>query len=94
MIKNRILSAVLLFSFLSFLPAQAINLQDISTPKEHFFRFGTTDTPEKKIERSPEIDLSTPEVNIKPITIKETKSDSLTYADLSIKSMAMEISNQ
>ena len=92
MIKNRILSAVLLFSFLSFLPAQAINLQDISTPKEHFFRFGTTDTPEKKIERSPEIDLSTPEVNIKPITIKETKSDSLTYADLSIKSMAMEIS--
>lgn len=92
MIKNRILSAVILFAFLSFLPAQAINLQDVSSPKEHFYRFGTTDTPEKKIERSAEIDLSTPEFNIKPITIKETKPETLTYADLSIKSMAMEIS--
>ena len=92
MIKNRILSAVLAFAFLSFIPAQAISLQDLSSPKDHFYRFGTTDTPEKKIERSAEIDLSTPEINIKPIAIKETKHETLTYADLSIKSMAMEIS--
>lgn len=92
MIKNKIISAVLLLAFLSFIPAQAIDLNSISSPKEHFYRFGTSDTPEKKVDRSAEIDLSTPEMNIKPVTIKETKPESLTYADLSIKSMAMEIS--
>ena len=92
MIRNRIISAVLLFTVLSFLPVQAITVNDITTPKEHFYRFGTTDTPEKKIEKSAEIDLSMPEQNIKPVVIKETKSETLTYADLSIKSMAMEIS--
>lgn len=92
MIKNRIISAVLMLAFVSFIPAQALELKDISTPKENFYRFGTTDTPEKKIDRSTEINLSTQADEIKPITIKETKPESLTYADLSIKSMAMEVS--
>lgn len=92
MINNKIISTVLLFAFLSFIPVQAIDLNSVSSPKEHFHRFGTSDTPEQKIDRSAEIDLSTPDMNIKPVTIKEAKPDVRTYADLSIKSMAMEIS--
>jgi hypothetical protein len=70
----------------------AIDLNDITSPKEHFYRFGTTDIPEVKYEAGDKIDLSTPDIDIKPVTIKETKPETLTYADLSIKSMAMEIS--
>ena len=92
MIKNKVILLVLIFALFSFIPVQAINLNELSSPKEHFYRFGTADTPEKKIDRSAEIDLSTPEMNIKPVVIKETKPETLTYADLSIKSMAMEIS--
>ncbi len=92
MIKNKVILLVLIFVLFGFIPVQAINLNELSSPKEHFYRFGTADTPEKKIDRSAEIDLSTPEMNIKPVVIKETKPETLTYADLSIKSMAMEIS--
>jgi len=92
MIKNKVILLVLIFVLFGFIPVQAINLNELSSPKEHFHRFGTADTPEKKIDRSAEIDLSTPEMNIKPVVIKETKPETLTYADLSIKSMAMEIS--
>lgn len=93
MIKNKLFYTFLLIIFLSSIPAPAaLKLQDLSSPKEHFYRFGTTDVPEKQIDKSSEIDLSAPELNIKPIVIKETKPENVTYADLSIKSMAMDIS--
>ena len=93
MVKNKFISAILFFLLcLNNACVMAVSLQDIDSPKEHFYRFGTADTPEKKTDRSTEIDLSAPELDIKPITTKETKPETLTYADLSIKSMAMEIS--
>ncbi len=92
MIKNKIFSAILSLIFICSIPAQAISLKDITSPKDLFYRFGTSDTPETKYEQSDKIDLSTPDYNIKPITVQERKQESLTYADLSIKSMAMEIS--
>ena len=93
MIKNKIISAFLLFSFISMPVSAGIELIDIKAPKDCFYRFGTTDSPEQKIESGTDIDLTVPDYDvIKPVTIHETKSEGLTYADLSIKSMAMEIS--
>ena len=91
MIKNRIISVLFVITFMA-LQGSAIELKDINSPKDIFYRFGTADSPEQKIDSSAQIDLSTPEINTKPLTIKETKSEGITYADLSIKSMAMEIS--
>ena len=92
MLKNKIISIILLLLFSNLLSVQAIELKDLVSPKEPFYRFGTTDIPESLYDASEKIDLSTPNLDIKPITIKENKPESLTYADLSIKSMAMEIS--
>ena len=91
MIKNKVISVLMLF-LLSTLTVSALELKDITTPKDHFYRFGTSEIPETKYDPSEKIDLSAPVVDIKPATIKETKPESLTYADLSIKSMAHEIS--
>ena len=91
MLKNKIITSVMLTALIT-MPVQAIELKDITTPKDHFYRFGTTDVPETKFESGDKIDLSTPELDIKPVTINASKPETLTYADLSIKSMAMEIS--
>ena len=92
MLKSRVVSIILMMFLFSNSAFSAIDLNDIKSPKEHFYRFGTTDIPEVKYEAGDKIDLSTPDIDIKPVTIKETKPETLTYADLSIKSMAMEIS--
>ncbi len=94
MIKNKLASLLLIFSLFIALPtAFTEELNDVKTPKNIFYRFGTTDKPETKIDTSAQIDLSGNDVSsIKPITINEMKSENITYADLSIKSIAMEIS--
>ena len=91
MIKNKVISAILLL-LLGTLSAQAIDIKDISSPQAPFYRFGTSDIPETKYDSSEKIDLSTPVLDIKPVTIKETKPEALTYADLSIKSIARDVS--
>ena len=90
--KSRIISAITVLLLTCFLSAQAIELKNLTYPKDNFHRFGTSDIPETKYDSSDKIDLSAPDFDIKPITIKETKPETLTYADLSIKSIAMEIS--
>ena len=91
--KNKILSLIIFCSFIFVPCVQAITLNDLSAPKDAFYRFGTTDTPEKRFDKSEQLDLSTPEIDVKPVAIKEIKPESsLTYADLSIKSMAMDVS--
>lgn len=83
---RRILFAIFLSIFL--LPACAeVNLDDVTSPKEIFYRFGTTDAPENKVDITGKID-------VKPQVVKEDKfySEGLTYADLSIKKMAAETS--
>ncbi len=90
--KNKILSLIILLTMMFAPFVQAITINDLKYPKDSFYRFGTTDTPEKKADKSEQLDLSVPELEIKPVVIKETKPESLTYADLSIKSMAMDVS--
>ena len=87
MIKNRLTVICLLFT-LMLSPALAnVTLDDVNTPKDLFFRLGTTDIPENKI------DITVKE-EVKPQFAKEDKyySEGLTYADLSIKKMALEVS--
>ena len=85
---KKIKNLLLILSLLMVLPVHsAINLDDITSPLEPFYRFGTTDTPENQIDVTSKIDIS-------PTHNKEEKMDSegLTYADLSIKKMSLEIS--
>ena len=90
--KNRCISLSLILSLIISIPAQALELKDLTSPKDCLYRFGTADIPETKYVPGKEVDVSTPAYDIKPVTIESTHQDSLTYADLSIKNMAMEIS--
>ncbi len=65
----------------------AITLDDIKAPKDIFYRMGTTDTPETRFD----YDI---EPVIKPSIQKDEKKEpqNLTYADLSIKKMSLEMS--
>ena len=92
MIRNKVISIILLLLFLFTEISYAENLSDLKTPKNIFYRFGISDKPEKIFETTSKIDTSSKEIDIKPVTIKEEKSEAVTYADLSIKSMAMEVS--
>lgn len=86
MVKNKLFAIFLLLSLT--LPACAeVKLDDVTSPKDSFFRLGTTDVPENQI------DINIKE-ELKPSVAKEDKfyNESLTYADLSIKKMALEIS--
>ena len=94
MIKNK-LSLLLITILLITQPVSiaSLTLDDIKAPKRMFYRLGTTDTPEFRQNSEVDIDLSKPDSNIKPITtVKEAKNENPTYADLSIKAMAMEVS--
>lgn len=87
MLKNKIISLLLLSALCT--PTYAgITLDDVSTVKDPFFRLGTTDTPENKID-------VTGKIEVKPSVAKEEKfytSEGLTYADLSTKKMSLEVS--
>lgn len=65
-------------------------LDDLCIPKDSFYRFGTTETPEIKVDMNIQPDIipvikKEPEVNEK---------QQITYADLSIKNMSIEISKE
>ncbi len=65
----------------------AITLDDVKSPKDIFYRMGTTDIPETRFD----YDI---EPVIKPSIQKDEKKEpqNLTYADLSIKKMSLEMS--
>lgn len=65
-----------------------LELSDVTSPKDILYRLGTTDTPEIKYDF--EIQPTIKPAVQKEITIKDDQN--LTYADLSIKKMALEIS--
>ncbi len=85
MAKNK-LALFLLLVLLSQPAFAKIQLDDVTTVKEPFFRLGTTDIPENKIDVNGKIE-------VKPTVSKEEKFNTgLTYADLSIKKMSTEVS--
>ena len=67
-----------------------IQFEDLNSPKDSFYRLGTTDSPEIKYDF--DIQPTVQPVVLKEITVKD--SQDLTYADLSIKKMALEISKE
>ena len=85
------LLALILTSMILQLNAFALmNLEDVNTFKEPFYRFGTTDTPELQYDFNIQ-------PTIKPVVKKDVAVEDyrdLTYADLSIKKMALEISKE
>lgn len=82
-------SMLIFISLLLLTPSSyaGLKLEDLNEPMPSFYRMGTTDSPETKFD----FDLQ-PEV--KPVVQKEpdVESPNITYADLSIKKMAMEVS--
>ena len=92
MLKNRI-SILLLTMFLLVSASCAATYNELSAPMDIMHRMGTSDTPEKRMDDSAQIDLRTDDIEIKPtVSIKTDSAIGKTYADLSIKSMSMEIS--
>ena len=86
--KNKIIILILfLYLCLPLYTYAEVKIDDVTTPKDIFYRLGTSDTPENKVDITGKIDVS-------PVIVKEDKfySEGLTYADLSIKKMAMEVS--
>ena len=85
---KRLIPAMILCIIFQSMAFASLELDDLNTYKENFYRLGTTDKPELKynFEVQPEIK---PVVQ-KEVTIKDTQN--LTYADLSIKKMSLEIS--
>ena len=87
MIKKIFLTLCLLVSFNNCTLGEIL-LEDINTPMEPTYRFGTTDIPEEKNDFK--INVSLNPVIQKDKLEKETKN--VTYADLSIKKMSLDIS--
>ncbi len=87
MIKNKLALSLVTFSFILLPTFAEVKLDDVTSPKDIFYRLGTTDSPENKID-------VTGKVEVKPQFVKEeiSSNEALTYADLSIKKMALEVS--
>lgn len=85
---RKLLSSILVI-FLTYSNAfAALELNDLTSPEGTFYRLGTTDNPEKKVNFEVE-------ATIKPAIQKEAAVNTpqnITYADLSIKKMALEVS--
>ncbi len=94
MMKNKVVALLMLCTFLSINICRAeVQLDELKSPMGIMYRFGTVDTPEMQLDTSNQIDLSTPEPDIIPsVSVKEDRREGITYADLSIKSMSMDIS--
>lgn len=85
---KKLISTVLIFLLVQSTVMAALQLDDLNSPAESFYRLGTTDMPEIKADF--EIEPIVKPVIQKEITVKDNQN--ITYADLSIKKMALEIS--
>ena len=85
---KKFLSLVLVLASFHTSCLAALQLEDLKDAKSTFYRLGTTDTPEIKVDF--DVKPTIQPVVKKEITVED--SQNLTYADLSIKKMALEIS--
>ncbi len=85
---KRILSALLITLLMQSTVYADLRLEDLNTPQDAFYRLGTTDQPEIKADF--DVHPTVKPIVQKEVTIKDNPN--LTYADLSIKKMALEIS--
>ena len=91
MIK-KLLSIILMLSVLNLPCCAAAKLESLKTPKQKFYRLGTTDTPEKEFDAAVEHDIKQTIVDNKQAKVTVKDNQNITYADLSIKKMELEIS--
>lgn len=85
---KKIVSALLISILMQSNVFAALQLDDLTAPQDIFYRLGTTDHPEIKADF--EIQPVVKPIVQKEITVKDNQN--ITYADLSIKKMALEIS--
>ena len=85
--KKLCIMMITLMSFQLFAFAN-IDIEDLKEPQDILYRLGTTDTPEIKVDF--EIQPTVQPIVQKEVTVKD--SQNITYADLSIKKMSMELS--
>ena len=88
MLRNKVIAIFLLMSLFIIPVSAEVKLDYVTSPKDLFYRLGTTDSPENKID-------ITGKVEVKPALVKDDiaySGEALTYADLSIKKMALEVS--
>lgn len=85
---KKIVSTILIALFMQSNVFASLQLDDLNSPMDCFYRLGTTNTPEIKSD----FDI---QPTVKPVIKKETTikdNPNITYADLSIKKMALETS--
>lgn len=87
---KKLLSIVLILMMAQMNVFAGMELEDLKEPQPAFYRLGPTDSPERRIDF--EIQPTIAPVVKPEATVKTTQN--LTYADLSIKKMAMEISKE
>ena len=87
---KKILATLLLLTITT--PAFALQYEDILAPKQHAYRLGISDNPEKMYIEA-EVQQAKKEYVDKDTSIQHT-SDELTFADLSLKRMSSEISSE
>ena len=80
------------FALLINLPAFALNYEDILAPKQHAYRLGISESPEKMYIEA-DIKPVKKEFVQKDTSIQHTSND-LTFADLSLKRMSSEIATE
>lgn len=85
---KKLLSIVLITLLMQSSVFAALELDDLNSPMDSFYRLGTTDSPETKADF--EIQPTVKPVIQKETTVKDNQN--ITYADLSIKKMALETS--
>lgn len=85
---KKLVSTLLVSILMQPITFASLQLDDLTAPQESFYRLGTTDSPEIKSDFIVE-PIVKPVVQ-KEITVKDNQN--ITYADLSIKKMALEIS--
>ena len=85
---KKLFATVLIFSFVQSSCFASLQLEDLKEPQAVFYRLGTTDVPEIRVDF--DIQPTLQPVVQKEVTVEDNQN--LTYADLSIKKMAMEIS--
>ena len=86
--KSKIFSIILSLLLVQSVAIAAIDIDDVNSPKDILYRLGTTDTPEIKCNF--EVQPTVKPVVQKEITVKDNQN--ITYADLSIKKMSLEVS--
>ena len=85
---KKLVSTLLVSILMQPITFASLQLDDLTAPQESFYRLGTTDSPEIKSDF--EIKPTVVPIVQKEVTVKDNQN--ITYADLSIKKMALEIS--